>query len=486
MSFYEISDKILNEVFTENGDKSFRSTGSFCLDYFSLVGGLRFNLKTSVNLFLKSYYEDPILTIKILFYTRDIRGGLGERDLFRCAFNLIANMYPNVAVQLIKFIPEYGRYDDLLVCLDSPICAEVVAYIKDQLEKDVEAKKNNQPISLLAKWLPSVNTSSNQTRILASKLAALLGLTKEKYRKMLSFLRKGLIIENNLREKDYSFNYEHVTSGAMFKYRYAFLKNDEKRYKKYLEELSKGNVKINTNTLYPYEVIRTLEKNYYISVEERASLDAIWKNFDRSTFTTNTIVVRDGSGSMYDGNAVSASSVATSLAILLAEQLTGIFKDTFITFSSKPQIIKLKGETIYEKYKFISTYDDCSNTNIEKVYRLILNVYNHKDFTKEDCLDKIIIISDMEFDCLSGGNSSTFEFFSNEFEKLGYKMPTLVFWNVRSRAVHFPTTNKNGVILVSGASSKIIDMVMNIDSFDSYQFMLKTLQKYDCFNEIKI
>ena len=190
----------------------------------------------------------------------------------------------------------------------------------------------------------------------------------------------------------------------MFKYRYAFLKNDEKRYKKYLEELSKGNVKINTNTLYPYEVIRTLEKNYYISVEERASLDAIWKNFDRSTFTTNTIVVRDGSGSMYDGNAVSASSVATSLAILLAEQLTGIFKDTFITFSSKPQIIKLKGETIYEKYKFISTYDDCSNTNIEKVYRLILNVYNHKDFTKEDFLDKIIIISDMEFDCLSGGN----------------------------------------------------------------------------------
>ena len=153
-------------------------------------------------------------------------------------------MYPNVAVQLIKFIPEYGRYDDLLVCLDSPICAEVVAYIKDQLEKDVEAKKNNQPISLLAKWLPSVNTSSNQTRILASKLAALLGLTKEKYRKMLSFLRKGLIIENNLREKDYSFNYEHVTSGAMFKYRYAFLKNDEKRYKTYLEELSKGNVKI--------------------------------------------------------------------------------------------------------------------------------------------------------------------------------------------------------------------------------------------------
>ena len=92
MSFYEISEKILNKAFIENGDKAYISNGSFCLDYFSLVGGMRYNLIDGLNLFMKSYFEDPILTIKILFYTRDIRAGLGERDLFRYAFNALANM----------------------------------------------------------------------------------------------------------------------------------------------------------------------------------------------------------------------------------------------------------------------------------------------------------------------------------------------------------------------------------------------------------
>ena len=135
MSFYEITEKLLNEAFTENGDKAYRSTGSFCLDYFSLVGAMRFNLKDALNLFMKSYYEDPRLTIKILFYIRDIRSGLGERDLFRYALNSLANMYPHVAKQLIKYIPEYGRYDDLLVLIDSAACKDVIDFIKKQLDE---------------------------------------------------------------------------------------------------------------------------------------------------------------------------------------------------------------------------------------------------------------------------------------------------------------------------------------------------------------
>lgn len=483
MGFYKISEQILNNAFTENGDKAFRTTGSYCLDYFSLVGGMRYNLKDALNLFMKSYYENPLMTIKILFFVRDIKNGLGERDLFRYAFNALANMYPEVAKQLIKYIPEYGRYDDLLICLDSTIQKDVLNYIDTKLKEDIENKKANKPISLLAKWLPSINTSSFEARNLACKIAKGLGMTKEEYRKTLSFLRKGLIIENNLREKDYSFNYENVPSMAMFKYRNAFVKNDKERYFEYLDLVQKGKVKMNTSTLYPYEIIRRLENG--IEEQEKETLNLMWKNFDRSEIASKTIVVRDGSGSMYDYNSVSANAVATSLAILFAEQLTGEFKDTFITFSSRPKIVKIKGETIVEKYDFISQFDDYTNTNIDKVYKLILNTYRHPNFKKEDALDRIVIISDMEFDCLPDSNMSTFEKFQSEFEKLGYTMPEIVFWNVRARDIHFPVMNELGVKLISGSSSKIINMVTNNISIDAYAFMEECLEKYSCFDEIK-
>lgn len=482
MSFYEISEKILNKAFTENGDKAYISTGSFCLDYFSLVGGMRYNLIDGLNLFMKSYFEDPILTIKILFYTRDIRAGLGERDLFRYAFNALANMYPSVAKQLIKYVPEYGRYDDLLVLLDSTIKNDVLLYIKNQLEIDINNKKEGRPISLLAKWLPSINTSSVQARQYACQIATYLGMKQVDYRKTLSFLRKGIIIENNLREKDYTFDYSSIPGGALFKYKNVFLTKDSERYKKYLEDLSSGKVKINTNTLFPYEVIRRLENR--VNPSEYPTLDAIWKSFDRSKITSKTIVVRDGSGSMYDGNSVSANSVATSLAILFAEQLTGPFKDTFITFSSKPQIVKIKGDMIHEKFEYLCNFNDVSNTNIEKVFKLILKVYNHQDFDKKDMLDRIVIISDMEFDGMKNNNKSTYEFFKSELETFGFKMPEIVYWNVRARSIHYPVVNNFGVKLVSGASSKIIEMITNYENVDAYQFMIECLKKYSIFDEI--
>ena len=484
MSFYEISEKILNEAFTENGDKAFKSTGSFCLDYFSLVGGMRYNLKDALNLFMKAYFENPKLAVKILFYTRDIRNGLGERDLFRYALNTLANMYPFVAKQLIEYIPEYGRYDDLIVLIDTSVKKDVIDFIKAKLDEDIKNKKEGKSISLLAKWLPSINTSSSETRLYAEKIATLLGLKKVEYRKMLSFLRKDLIIENNLREKDYTFDYEKIPGGAMFKYKDAFVRNDKERYDKYLSDLSVGKAKMNANTIFPYEVIRTLENGANSS--QYPTLDAIWKSFDRTKISSKTIVVRDGSGSMYDYNKVTANSVATSLAILFAEQLTGSFKDKFITFSSKPEIVTIKGEMIHEKYQFISTYNDYTNTNIKKVYDLILKVYQDKSFKESAALDRIVIISDMEFDCLTNARISTFEYFENEFNKLGFKMPEIVFWNVRARDIHFPVVNKLGVKLISGSSAKIIEMVTNNLSVDAYQFMLECLEKYSFIDNLEI
>ncbi len=488
MNFIEITKDMLNVAFTEKGDRAFKTSGSYCLDYFSLIGGMRFNYTHALNNFMKAYKEDPILAIKILFFARDIRGGLGERNIFRFTFNALCNMAPEVAKQVVSYVPTYGRYDDLFSAYSTPVRKEVVKIVKEQLKEDIENKKENKPISLLSKWMPSINTSSYETRVLAKKLAASLGMSNEEYRKTLSSLRKGLIIENNLREKDYTFDYEKIPGGAMFKYTDAFFRNDEERYKEFLDSVNKGEKKINSSTIYPYEVIRKFEDAYNMTKETEESLDVIWNSFPREGIASKSIVVRDGSGSMYDYNSVSANSVATSLALLFAERLEGEFHNKFITFSSRPELVEVKGKTIKEKYDCIKEYDDISNTNIEKVYRLILKVYSNPKFKKEDALDQIVIISDMEFDCLEEDNEiSTFEFFKNEFEKLGYKLPEVVFWNVRARSTHLPVTmNEANVKLVSGASSSIIDMVTKNDSATPYEMMLKCLEKYSCFDSLII
>ena len=157
MGFIEITKDVIFNAFTEKGDLAYESTGSFCLDYYASIGGMRFNINEALMNFMKAYKEDPVIAIKLLFYTRDIRGGLGERSIFRYIFNTLCNMYPDVAKQVIKYIPIYGRYDDLFAGYDSPVRKEIISLIKTQLQEDLENKKHNQPISLLAKWMPSIN-----------------------------------------------------------------------------------------------------------------------------------------------------------------------------------------------------------------------------------------------------------------------------------------------------------------------------------------
>ena len=483
MGFYEITKEMYNFAFTENGDKAYLSTGSYCLDYFSIIGGMRYNYQDSINLFLQAYYENPKLALKLLFFVRDIKEGLGERNIFRCTFNMLSNMYPEVCKQLIKYIPMYGRYDDLLSCYDTPIRKDIVDLIKNQLQEDIQNKQNNKPISLLSKWLPSINTSNVEARNLASKLCQSLKMKKEEYRKTLSYLRKDLIIENNLRERNYTFDYAKVPGGAMYKYKMAFLTNDVERYHEYLNNVTNGEVKMNTQTLYPYQVIRSLQ-DYSISNEQKEVLDVIWKNFDRTNITSKTIVVRDGSGSMYDCTPASAISVATSLAILFSEQLQGEFKNKFITFSSKPQLVEIKGNTISEKYDYISKYDEVANTDIKKVYDLIIKVYQSKQFKKEDALDRVVIISDMEFDEIPDFDKTSYLYFKGKFDNLGYTIPEIVFWNVRARNIHFPVINDAKVKLVSGASQNIINRIVNGEE-DAYGLMIECVKKYDFIDTIK-
>ena len=218
----------LNTTITENGAVTYATSGSDCLDLFATVGALRHaNEEEIVARFLRAFAENPDLAMKILFFARDIRGGLGERRVFRTALKWLAENHTESARKNIEFVAEYGRYDDLLCLIDSKCHDAVITVLKQQFEADRAAlSKEDGEVSLLGKWLPSINTSNVETVQLGKRMARAFGLSAAEYRKALSALRARIkIIENNLREKDYTFDYSKQPSRAMFKYRKAFSRN---------------------------------------------------------------------------------------------------------------------------------------------------------------------------------------------------------------------------------------------------------------------
>ena len=505
MNVFEAIKEQLNATHTENGDLAYKSSGSACLDFFSLCGGMRRNLSDLEKLFAKAYGENPVLAIKILFYMRNIRGGLGERNGFRVLLKELAEFYPETARRIVYAIPEYGRWDDLLVLLDTPVKDEAVALIKNQLEKDRNAI-GSEGVSLLGKWLPSINTSSKESVASARVLMAALGMKAVEYRKLCSALRKEIkILEDNLRRKDYTFDYSNQPSQAMHRYRKAFLRNDGERYNAFLkkvveqaEKLARGEeipddekVKLNVKTLYPYQLVAPFINACGVNrltAEEELPLEAGWKSLDRSQFDSRTIVVRDGSGSMYGSGDFAAINIASSLALLFAEQLGGAYRNSFITFSSEPRLVQIpeKADTLKKKLNYVSKFNDCSNTDIGKVYDLILKVAKKGRVPKEEMIERILIISDMEFDACAEG-ASTFEHYKSKFEKAGYELPEIVFWNVEARHAHLPVTmNEKGVKLVSGASANIFANVVSGDLkvVTPYDFMLQMLEPYAEFDKV--
>ena len=286
----EVLKKTANKTYTENGAVTYRTSGKDCLDLFATIGALRRADDQSIcNRFLKAYAENPDLAMKILFYARDVRGGLGERRVFRSILTWLASNEKGSVVKNLPFIAEYGRWDDVLVLLKTPCRKEALALLKEQFQADLAALEDSGDISLLGKWLPSVNASNQDTVMLAKMIAKSFGLSDRDYRKALVKLRARIrIIENNLREKDYTFDYAKQPSKAMFKYRKAFLRNDGDRYGAFMEKVDRGEAKLHTGTLMPYELV---ERAYNCSEEERRSLDVTWRQLEDFTTDENALVV---------------------------------------------------------------------------------------------------------------------------------------------------------------------------------------------------
>ena len=490
----ETLDDEFNYSVTENGALGYKSTGKELLDLNFAVASLReASEQEIVEKFTKAFFEDKILAMRWLFFARDCREGLGERRLFRVVLADLVNSNPEMVIPLINLIPEYGRYDDLWCLLDNKESAKVVLELVDkQLTEDLNNMKAGKSISLISKWLPSCNASSAQTKKYAKQVYKALGLTEREYRKALSEFRKYLdVVEVKMSSKNWSeIKYEAVPSRANLIYNSAFLRNDEERRREYLRKLTKGETKINAATLFPHDIVHKYSStNRYSLNPKDAAIEALWKALpDTVQGCGNTIVVADGSGSMTSivdrNSAVTALEVANALAIYFAERSSGEFKDKYITFSTCPQLVDLsKADSLHDKLQIALTHNEIADTNIERVFDLILTTAINNHMSQEDMPKNILIVSDMEFNSCAtcnGGYSHRpdqrlFKVIAKKYADAGYLIPRMIFWNVNSRTGTIPVKeNELGVALVSGFSVNVAKMVMS-GKTEPFECLLETL-----------
>ena len=467
-----------NKTVTENGAATHITTESDCLDLFATIGALRRESDSEiVTRFIRAYSENKDIAMKLLFFARDIRGGLGERRVFKVILNWLANNEPQTVRKNLEYVAEYGRFDDLLCLMGTACEKDMLDVLKAQFESDNNALANGGEVSLLAKWLPSVNASSSETVLYAKKIAKHFGLNDASYRKALVALRAHIrIIENNLREKDYSFDYAKQPSKAMYKYRKAFIRNDGERYSQFLDKVTTGEAKLHASTLMPYEIITPFFRRN-VSDEERKAINTTWISQEDFGNTENALAVIDGSGSMYGGADPMPATVALSLGIYFAERNKGAFKNHFITFSENPQLVEIKGEDILDKVRYCHGFNEVANTNIQKVFELILDAAKKNSVPQDELPKKLYIISDMEFDyCAKDASLTNFEYAKKLFAEAGYTLPEIVFWNVASRNRQQPVTkNEQGVALVSGCTPRLFEMVAS-GTMNPYAFMLEVIE----------
>ena len=485
---------------TENFAVAYESSGSELLDFNFRITDLRScSDEEIITAFKKLFYSDKINAIKYLFYVGDIREGLGERHIFKACISWLAKVEPRYAKKVIELIPEYSRWDILVSLINiKTVKSTVKQIIYNQLNDDEHNRRAGKSVSLLAKWLPSENTSCKATRNLARVVMHELDMKPRQYRKCLSTLRAYIdVVEVKMSSKEWDkINYETVPSKANLIYSNAFMRNDTERRAEYLESLKQGNTKINAGVLQPHEIINKYCGGYdgwgKMNTRYNESLEQLWNNLKDITFK-RTLVVRDGSGSMWSpvsGN-VRAVDVATALAIYCSEHTTGEFKDKFITFSSRPKVVGLSNcSSLRDKINRCFSEDDIANTDIYKTMKLILDTAVNNNMTQEDMPETILIISDMQFDGRRFNfNKTLFEDIRDEYELAGYKLPKICFWNLCSyHAKTIPLQNNElGLILCSGFSVNNLKMFMS-GEIDPLRILLDIInsKRYDMVEDALI
>jgi len=438
------------DALTENDIVTHSISGSRVLDLFYGMGGSRqLNEARIAGMFSQAFIENRLLATKALFYNRDVRGGQGERRSFRIMFEYLCYDHPEVAIKNIPNVPFYGRWDDLFNALGTPAEKPALDFIATALKAGDK---------LCAKWMPREGKhNSAWAKILRTHLE----LTPKQYRKLLA--GNTQVIENFMCSGDWGkIDYNHVPSVASNKYRHAFGKHDFERYSGWLESLSKpesGN-KIHADAIFPHTIVHGYLSNHYGGIKGLdKTLEAQWKALPNYVPDGHSFIpVCDVSGSM-NGEPM---EVSVSLGVYLSERNKGPFKDAFLTFSGRPQLQILTGNTLRGKIEQLEASHWDMNTDLEAVFKLILSKATSGSVPAEDMPETILIISDMQFDqCIEKPSNTAMDMIRRQYETAGYKIPNVVFWNVRTSQGIPVKLDEQGTAIVSGFSPSVMKNLLS-------------------------
>ncbi|MBR3673990.1 MAG: DUF2828 family protein [Clostridia bacterium] len=460
-----------NYKYTENGGLAYKSTMNQVYDLFAFGAAYRQRSdEDCILLFKKAFEENEELALKCLFYIRDCRGGQGERRFFRVCMKWLAENHSEAVRRNLEYISEYGRWDDLYILVDTPLEGEMFELVKLQLERDMSDVMNGTDktgISLLAKWLKSENASSKETKMLAKRTREYLGISASAYRKTLSRLREHIKVLEKLMSANRwdEIDFSKIPSRAGLIYKNAFARRDiiAEKYKAFAKDKT---TKVNAGVLYPYEVVTKALSYYHRSTDEtdRAMINKYWENLPDylNGEKCSMMCVVDTSGSMTWGQgAVDPIDIAIGLGLYCAERLGGPFKNHYISFASRPQLIETSGVDFVDKVRRIYQTNLCDNTNLVATFDLLFKIAMKKGVKKEDIPKTIVVISDMEIDyaCSRGYGLTEMETVRKKWETYGLEFPRLVYWNVNARNNTILDKGPS-VSFVSGASPIIFKQVI--------------------------
>lgn len=489
MGIGEIIKEELNWGKTANGETARVSTANCCLDFFGRIGGLRGNVSEQISLFRKAYAENPEIAIKLLFYTRDIREGYGERSAFTEILKDLANREPLTVVKNLPYIMEFGYFKDLYCLLNTKCERAMFEEMKNQWNKDLANLKEGKEVSLLAKWIATDKASSKRVAHLAVRTAYGLGYDKytiKKFRKDLTALREKLnITERYIAQKEYNkIDYSKIPSKCGLVHRAAFKKYDGKRYAEYIESVNKGETKINTETLTPVDIIhKALNSNMYNKRNARTELDTMWENLTPPKKDCNVLCIVDTSGSMLSGRgSVKPIEASVAMGLYIAEHNTGDLKNLIMTFSEEPEFVSLNNTgCLLDRIDEIEETDWGNSTNLEAAYEELLELAKNNNIPEKDMPEAIVIISDMQINQalendIDGERIDFHKKMKNMYEAEGYKMPHTVFWNVNaSKATFLAARAEDSVSLVSGYSPNIFNQILDNIGTTPEQLMMNVV-----------
>ena len=469
MNFSDAMTTEMTHGKTWNGADCLTSTSNKCLDFFGRIGAMRnASVDEKLDLFDAAYREDADAAMKLLFYTRDIRGGYGERDAFNEIFAHLTKTHKESAIKNIPNILEYGRAKDLYCLIGTPAESAMWAFVKEQFEADKANLAQGKSVSLLAKWLATPNASSPRTAELGKLTARKLGYSFKnmaEYRKTLVALRNAIDTpEAKMSTNRWGeINYETVPSKCNIQNRKAFLRHDEERYTNFISQVQSGEKEMKMTTANPCDIMQKVVKG-----DNSVEINTMWKSLPK--LTTKALAVVDTSGSMTwswaNKYGVLPITVASALGIYFAQNNVGQFKDKFFTFSDRPSLVELRGETLGQMYTQIMRTDWGGSTNLEAVFEKILEMGIRYNIAQEDMPEAICVISDMQINCCVRGCREGFMTFTEtmkrRYESAGYRLPHVIYWNVNAMNPTFHAAkSENGVSLVSGYSPNIMKQVMD-------------------------